>query len=66
MIRKKPFATRCPACSKTFDISSYEATNGPEKLNKMVADYEAHFNSEHAKEDSSQAAARIVREATKH
>lgn len=53
MIRKKPFATRCPACSKTFDIGAYEGSNGPEKLDKMVADYEAHFKATHAKEAGS-------------
>jgi hypothetical protein len=30
----------------------------------MVADYEAHFQNTHAKEDASQASARIVKEAT--
>ncbi len=51
MIRKKPVIARCPACSETFDIDRYEGSDGPEKLNKMVADYERHFKIAHAEEN---------------
>ena len=64
-IRKKPARFRCPACSKTFDIDTYEGRNGPEKMDRLAADYQKHFKDTHAKEDTSQAAARIGREATK-
>ena len=65
MLSKKPFKVRCPACSLTFNIVSYHDGSGQDKVNKMVADYEAHFKNTHAKEDASQAAARTVRETTK-
>jgi len=64
MISKRPCKVRCPACSVTFNIASYQGGSGQDKLYKMVADYEAHFKNTHAKEDASQASARIVKEAT--
>jgi|HubBroStandDraft_5_1064220.scaffolds.fasta_scaffold72054_1 hypothetical protein len=64
LIRKVPTTSKCPACSKTFIITDYASGNVQEQLAKMIADYEAHFTSTHGKEDASQAAARIVREAT--
>jgi hypothetical protein len=48
-LRKKPAQFRCPACSKTFDIDSYEGHDGPEKLDRLAADYERHFKDTHAK-----------------
>ena len=50
-IRKKPFTTKCPACSKVFNIDKYEGSDGPEKLDQMVADYESHFKNTHADEE---------------
>jgi hypothetical protein len=54
---------QCPACSKTFSYNSYAGTP-VERVREIEADYEKHFKATHAKEDASQAAARIVREAT--
>jgi uncharacterized C2H2 Zn-finger protein len=54
---------QCPACSKTFPYNSY--TGMPvERIREIEADYEKHFKATHAHEDASQAAVRVVREAT--
>jgi len=65
MISKKPFTIKCPACSETFCIDSYAGNTGEDRIIQMESAYEKHFNKVHAHEDASQAAARIVREATK-
>jgi len=64
MISKKPFTIKCPACSETFCIDSYAGNTGEDRIIQMESAYEKHFNKVHAHEDASQAAARIVREAT--
>jgi hypothetical protein len=61
----QPQAWKCPACRETFDLSPYPGTP-QEKIDQMVAAYEKHFKDRHGKEDASQAAARIVREATEN
>ena len=53
----------CPACSKTFALSSYSGTP-VEQMKQIDTDYFVHFKSTHSSENASQAAARIVREAT--
>lgn len=63
-VSKKPFAIKCPACSLRFDIGDYRTGTMDEKVGQMDRDYEKHFNEKHSHEDASQAAARIVREAT--
>jgi hypothetical protein len=64
LVSKKPAVFKCPACSQTFHIASYKGT-GKAKLAQFEADYAKHFKDSHSREDASQAAARIVREATK-
>jgi hypothetical protein len=59
----EPTLWKCPACSQKFDLSPFEGNQG-KKQNQMLAAYDKHFKAAHAKEDASQAAARIVRQAT--
>lgn len=62
---KKPLTIKCPACSAKFVITSFTGGTTDERIANMQKDYEQHFISQHAREDASQAAVRIVREATK-
>jgi len=64
-IGDEPSAWKCPACSEPFQLSDYQGT-GQEKLDQMLAAYAKHFKDSHSREDASQAAARIVREATEN
>jgi len=43
---KKPFAIRCPACSRLFSIVDYSGSF-EEKLSSIDCDYETHFMNEH-------------------
>jgi hypothetical protein len=55
----------CPICRKIF---MHESGVGEENKDDVPNQYQAHLNEQHAdvfKDDASQAAARIVREATK-
>jgi len=63
-LSKKPFTIKCPACSMTFNIADYSASSGHERAGEVDRAYEMHFKEVHSKEDASQAAMRIVREAT--
>jgi hypothetical protein len=65
LIHKAPATIRCAACSQTFCISSYEGENAESKLEQMEAEYQRHLKEKHSREDSSQAALRVVRESTK-
>ena len=49
-VKKNPSTFRCPACSKTFCISSYPG-KGMEKVYKLEADYEKHFAENHTNAD---------------
>jgi Zn ribbon nucleic-acid-binding protein len=61
----EPTAWKCPACSEPFHLAPYEGTE-TEKVDQMKAAYAKHFKDRHSREDFSQAAARIVREATEN
>jgi len=65
LIKKVPATVKCPACSQTFCISSYQGSGVENKLEQVESEYQRHFKEKHSREDASQAAARIVREATK-
>jgi hypothetical protein len=54
---------KCAACYEPFDLRPYTGTP-EERFAQMTAAYEKHFKDRHSHEDASQAAARIVREAT--
>jgi hypothetical protein len=64
LVQKSPAIFKCPACPATFSIASYGGTS-EEKLAQIDEAYTKHFNDVHRHEDASQAAVRIVREATK-
>jgi ribosomal protein L37AE/L43A len=55
---------KCPACRQPYVGNEYPGTP-QEKLIAIQVDYEKHFKTVHMREDASQAAARVVREATK-
>lgn len=47
MISKKPVKVKCPECFEVFDITQCEGSNGQERLDALIADYEAHYLREH-------------------
>lgn len=60
----EPVAWKCADCSEPFHLAPHNGTT-EEKVALMQAAYAKHFKDRHSKEDTSQSAARIVREATK-
>jgi hypothetical protein len=59
-----PIRAACPLCDTEFSTEAFD--DDPTYLHERTLnkDFEAHFGAVHIREDSSQAALRVVREAT--
>jgi hypothetical protein len=63
IIDKRITEAKCSACGEALDLGNDVGSINEQEM-KLEAVFGRHMNARHRKEDASQAAARIVREAT--